>query len=57
LSEKVLYWLSRASKNSRAWNDIRNDASLRSDICTFTDPKMPSHSRLPPDPDKILKHG
>jgi hypothetical protein len=57
LSEKVFHWLSRASKHCRAWSDIRNDASLRSDLRTLTNPKMPGHSRLPPDPDEILKHG
>ena len=57
LSEKVFYWLSRASKHSCAWSNIRNDASLRSDLRTFTNPKMPGHGRLPPDADEILKHG
>jgi len=57
LSEKVFYWLSRASKHSYAWSNIRNDASLRSDLRTFTNPKMPGHGRLPSHSDEILKHG
>jgi hypothetical protein len=57
LSEEVPYWLCRASKHFGAWYDIRNDARLRSDFRTLTDPKMPGHSRLPPDADEIFKHG
>ena len=57
LSEKVFNWLRRAAKHCRAWSDIRNDASLRPDLCALSNPKMSGHGRLPPDPDEILKHG
>ena len=57
LSEEDCLWLSRASKHLGAWSQIRNNASLRSDLRTLTDPKMPGHRRLPPDADKILEHG
>ena len=57
LSERVFNWLCRASEHCRAWSDIRNDASLRPDRRTFSNPKMPGHGRLPSDPDEILKHG
>jgi hypothetical protein len=57
LSEEVSFWLSRASKNFSAWSHIRNDARLRSDLRTLTDPKMSDHSCLTPDTDEIFKHG
>ena len=57
LSEEDSLWLGRASKHLGAWSQIRNNASLRSDLRTLTDPKMPGHRRLPPDADKILEHG
>jgi len=57
LSEEVSYRLCRASKHDGAWNYIRNDARLRADSGTLTDPKMPGHSRLPPDADEIFQHG
>jgi hypothetical protein len=57
LSEKVFYRLGRVSKYFGARSRIRNDARLRSDLRALTDPKMPGHGRLPPDADKILKHG
>ena len=57
MPEEISFWLSRASKHFRAWSDIRNDASLRSDLRTSANPKMPGHARLPPDADEILKHG
>jgi len=57
LPEEVSYGLSRASKNFSVRSDIRNDARLRSDLRTLTDPKMPGHSCLPADTDEIFKHG
>ena len=57
LPEEVSFWLSRAAKHFSAWIHIRNDARLRSDLRALTDPKMPGHSRLPPDANEILKHG
>ena len=57
LPEEISFWLSRAAKHYSAWIHIRNDTRLRSDLRALTDPKMPSHSRLPPDANEILKHG
>src|SRR6516162_6259723 len=57
LSEENCLWLSRASKHLGAWSQIRNNARLRSDLRTLTDPKMPGHRCLPSDAHKILKHG
>jgi hypothetical protein len=49
--------LSRTSKNFDARVQIRHHARLRPDFGGLTDPKMPGHSRLPPNPNEILKHG
>ena len=57
LSEEFSFWLSRASKHSSASSYVRNQSRLRSDFRALTDPKMPGHRRLPPDANKILKHG
>jgi hypothetical protein len=57
LSEKIYFCLSWATKHFGAWIYVRNDARLRPDLRALPDPKMPGHSRLPPDANEIFKHG
>src|SRR6476620_8970417 len=57
LSEELSFWLRRASKHFSACSHVRNDAGLRTDLRILADPQMPSHGRLTPDANEILKHG
>ena len=55
MSEELSFWLRRASKHFSAWSHIRNDASLRTDLRTLADPKMPGEGDLFFQPEKDLK--